>query len=79
MGEEVTVVVDDHALFRGAVAGYGLPLLGLFLGATLGAALAGDLGSMLGAAGGLVVSWGLQGSRRVREFFSGPDSEPRIR
>jgi sigma-E factor negative regulatory protein RseC len=78
-GEEVRVVIRDRALLRGAIAGYVLPLLGLFLGAALGLEFAGEAGSMIGAAGGLAVAWGLQRIRRVRDILLGLDSEPRIK
>jgi sigma-E factor negative regulatory protein RseC len=77
-GEEVKVVIPDRALLRGALAGYGFPLMTLFLGAGLGSALAGETGSMIGAACGLAVAWGGQRLRRVRNVLLGPDAEPRI-
>jgi sigma-E factor negative regulatory protein RseC len=78
-GEAVVVVIPDRALLRGVVAGYVLPLLGLFLGAALGLGLAGEAGSMIGAAGGLALAWGLQRTRRARDILLEPDSEPRIK
>ncbi|MDR2614696.1 MAG: SoxR reducing system RseC family protein [Candidatus Accumulibacter sp.] len=78
-GEEVAVVIRDRTLLRSAIAGYLLPLLGLFLGAALGLAFAGETGSMAGAAAGLTTAWGIQGTRRVRNFLLGPDPEPWIR
>jgi sigma-E factor negative regulatory protein RseC len=77
-GEEVKVAIPDGALLRGALAGYGLPLATLFLGAGLGSALAGEAGSMIGAACGLTAGWGAQRLRRVRNLLLGPDAEPRI-
>lgn len=74
-GDEVVIAISDRTLLRSAVAGYVLPLLGLFLGAVLGLKCAGEPGSMLGAALGLIAAWGLQRIPRVREFFSGPDAE----
>jgi sigma-E factor negative regulatory protein RseC len=79
VGEEVVVVICERALLRGALAGYVLPLLGLFLGAALGLGLAGDTGSMIGALIGLLAAWALQRTRRVRDVLSGSDSEPRIK
>jgi sigma-E factor negative regulatory protein RseC len=79
VGEEVRVVIHDRTLLRGAFAGYGFPLLILFLGAGLGRALAGEAGSMIGAACGLAVAWGAQRMRRVRNILLGPDPEPRIK
>jgi sigma-E factor negative regulatory protein RseC len=78
-GEEVLVVIHGRTLFRSAVAGYVLFLLGLFLGAALGQEFAGESGSMIGAAGGLAVAWGFQRMERVRNVLLGPDSEPSIK
>jgi sigma-E factor negative regulatory protein RseC len=79
VGEEVVIVIHERALFRGALAGYVLPLLGLFPGAALGLGLAGETGSMIGALGGLLAAWALQRTRRVRDVLSGPDSGPRMK
>jgi sigma-E factor negative regulatory protein RseC len=79
LGEEVTVMVRDRTLFRGAVAGYVLPLLGLFLGAALGREFAGETGSMAGAAAGLATAWGIQRMQQVQHFLLGPDPEPCIK
>jgi sigma-E factor negative regulatory protein RseC len=78
-GEEVVVVIRDRTLFRSAVAGYLLPLSGLFLGAALGLESAGEAGSMIGAAVGLAAAFGVQRMRRVRDILLGPDPEPRIK
>ncbi|MDR3300754.1 MAG: SoxR reducing system RseC family protein [Candidatus Accumulibacter sp.] len=78
-GEEVVVAIPDRVLLRGAVAGYAVPLLGLFMGAALGLGLAGETGSMIGAAGGLALAWGLQKTRWARDILLGPDAEPRIK
>lgn len=75
-GEEVVVIIRDRALFRSAIAGYGLPLLGLFLGAALGLGF-GEAVSMIGAGGGLFVAFCVQRIRR--DIFPGPDCEPRIK
>lgn len=79
VGEVVVIVIRDQTLSRSAIAGYGLPLLGLFLGAALGLAFAGEVGSMIGAVCGLAMAWGAQRMRRVQDFLLGPDSEPRIK
>jgi sigma-E factor negative regulatory protein RseC len=78
-GEEVIVVIPDRTLLCSAIAGYVLPLMGLCLGAALGLELAGEAGSMIGAAGGLALAWGLQRTRRARDILLEPDSEPRIK
>jgi sigma-E factor negative regulatory protein RseC len=79
VGEEVVIEIRERTLFRSALAGYLLPLSGLFLGAALGLGLAGEAGSMIGALGGLLAAWAIQRTRRVRDILSGPDSEPRIK
>jgi sigma-E factor negative regulatory protein RseC len=79
VGEEVVIVTHERTLFRSVLAGYALPLLGLFLGAALGLNFAGETGSMIGALGGLLVAWALQRTRWVRDILSGPDSESRIK
>lgn len=78
-GDEVVVEIPDRALLRGAVAGYLLPLLGLFLGAALGLEYAGENASMAGAAAGLAAGWGWQRTRWAQKFFPGPNAEPRIK
>ena len=70
-GENVVVMVRDRTLFRSAVVGYLLPLLGLFLGAALGQGFAGESGSMAGATGGLATAWGIQRMRRIQDFLLG--------
>lgn len=57
VGEQVTLGVPDGALGRSANLAYGLPVAALIVGAIIGAALAGDPGAMLGAAGGLVAAF----------------------
>ena len=79
VGEEVVVVIHDRTLFRSALVGYGLPLLGLFLGAAIGLTFAGEIGSMIGAVSGLAVAWSVQRTRLVRDILLEPDSEPRIK
>ncbi|MDR0440471.1 MAG: SoxR reducing system RseC family protein [Candidatus Accumulibacter sp.] len=78
-GEVVVVVIRDRTLFRCVVAGYVLPLLGLFLGAALGLKFAGESGSMIGAASGLMATWGGQRIRQTRVLLLGPDPEPCIK
>ncbi|GHU32918.1 hypothetical protein AGMMS50256_23860 [Betaproteobacteria bacterium] len=75
-GEEVVVIIRDRTLFRSAIAGYGLPLFGLFLGAVLGLEF-GEVGSMIGAGCGLLMAFCVQ--KRKQDIFLGPDSEPRIK
>jgi sigma-E factor negative regulatory protein RseC len=77
-GEEVVVVIRDRTLFRGAIAGYGLPLLGLFVGAALGLEF-GEVGSMIGAGCGLLVSLRVQRTRLLQDISLGTDSEPCIK
>lgn len=55
--QRVTVVIAEGAVRRGALLGYGLPLLLLFVGAFTGAIVADDLGSIVGAVGGLASAW----------------------
>lgn len=57
-GARVAVEVPDGLPLRAAGWAYGLPLLALLGGAALGSLLtAGDLGSVVGAAGGLLLAW----------------------
>ena len=79
VGDTVTVVMDSRALLRSAMVGYGIPLLGVFLGAFFGFLLAGEIGSMLGAAGGLMLSLGFHRLRLKRGSGSDPASVPRIK
>lgn len=55
VGDSVIVAVAEGELLRSALRGYGVPLALLLLGAVLGSALAGEIGSMLGAVAGLAL------------------------
>lgn len=63
VGDSVIVAVADGELLRAALRGYGLPLLLLLVGAMLGLALAGNVGSIAGAVLGLLL--GALSMRRV--------------
>jgi sigma-E factor negative regulatory protein RseC len=78
-GDEVIVEISDRVLLHSAMAGYILPLLGLFLGAAIGLKCAGETASMLGAAGGLITVWGLQRIRWVQDILPASSAEPRIK
>ena len=56
VGDCVTLVMAEGSIRRGAVQAYVLPLIGLFTGAFLGLALAGEPGAMLGALTGLFIA-----------------------
>ena len=57
VGDRVTVVVAAGAVRRSALLVYVVPLLALLVGALGGAALAGELGAIVGAVGGLLGAW----------------------
>ena len=57
VGDRVTIVIADGAVRRGAALAYGLPLLGLLSCAIVGSVLAGEIGAIVGAIGGLSCSW----------------------
>ena len=71
-GEAVNVVIDDAVPLRAALLTYGLPILGVLVGAWLGTALAGDgradLSAALGAGAGGVVMFFFG---RARASFDG--------
>ena len=79
VGDTVSIVMENGALRRGALVAYGLPLFALFVGAGLGAVLFGDEGSMVGAGFGVLFAWASLRLPRVRELFSGADSQPKIK
>ena len=56
VGERVTVAIAAGSIRRTANLAYGVPLLGVFVGAALGMALGGDGGAVLGAGGGLAAA-----------------------
>lgn len=56
VGERVTVAIAAGSVRRTANLAYGVPLLSVLIGATLGTQIGGDLGAVLGAGGGLVLS-----------------------
>ena len=63
VGDQAQIGIEDHAVLRASLIGYGLPLLGLLLGAVLGAAVSAgdDAVSMLAGFSGLIA--GLVGAR----------------
>lgn len=78
IGDRVTVVVSEGVVRRSAATAYGLPLFALFAGALIGSALAGEIGSIIGAISGLSFAWvGL----RYAQFRGSPDkrTQPYIR
>lgn len=56
VGERVTVAIAAGSVRRTANLAYGVPLLSMLVGAALGTQIGGDLGAVLGAGGGLVLS-----------------------
>lgn len=77
IGEQVTLGVKDGALRRSANLAYGLPVAALIIGAIAGSAVAGDLGAMLGAIGGLVAAF-IFVIRRSRRSTAAAAEIPRI-
>lgn len=57
VGAPVTVAIAAGAVRHSANLAYGLPVLGLILGAAAGMRLGGDSGAMLGALAGLLAAW----------------------
>lgn len=55
-GAEIVVAVGPRAPLLAAALAYGIPLLGVLLGAAVGAQRSGDAGAVLGAIVGLVSS-----------------------
>ncbi len=54
VGDRVAIAIASGSVRRSANLAYGLPLLALFVGASLGSLLGGDGGGILGAACGLL-------------------------
>jgi len=57
VGEKVLIGISSGSIRRSANLAYGLPLLGLVIGALIGMNVAGDPGAMLGGGIGLFVAW----------------------
>jgi len=57
LGDRVTIVIAEGAVRRSAIFAYLVPLLALFVGALGGSALAGEIGAIVGAFGGLLCAW----------------------
>ena len=57
VGETVTVAIAAGTVRRSANLAYGVPLLGLIAGATVGMHIGGDAGAMGGGGVGLVLAW----------------------
>jgi len=79
IGDTVVVVIGEKTLFRGALVAYGLPLVGLFVGAALGLLSFGDPGSILGGGCGLFFGWGVLRIPGVRNMSVDFESQPRIK
>lgn len=57
IGDRVTIVIASGTVRRSAVLAYGLPLLVLFAGALGGSVLADEVGAIVGAISGLLLTW----------------------
>ncbi|MFZ2267008.1 MAG: SoxR reducing system RseC family protein [Azonexus sp.] len=77
LGDHVTVAIAAGSVRRSANLAYGLPLLAIIAGAVLGMPLAGDVGAILGAGGGLLLSF-LYIRLRTRGDSGGLASRPYI-
>lgn len=77
IGDHVTVAIAAGSVRRSANLAYGLPLLAIIAGALLGMPLAGDVGAILGAGGGLLLSF-LYIRMRTRGDSGGLTSRPYI-
>jgi sigma-E factor negative regulatory protein RseC len=73
VGEQVRVAVVDGAVTAGAALVYVLPLVLLFAGALVGAALYSEAGSIVGSIAGLVAAWRWIADRQKRR-----DCDPRF-
>jgi positive regulator of sigma E activity len=56
VGSRVTVAIAEGSVRRSAIIAYAFPLLILFLGASGGLFLAGEIGAIAGSLGGLFLS-----------------------
>ncbi len=69
VGEDVMVSVSSAAFYRGVITGYGIPLVGVLLGAIVGSMLIGsDLGAIIFSGLGLVGAWGIVHRRRLGQL-----------
>jgi len=60
VGDDVVVSVSNAALYRGVIAGYCIPLVGLLLGAIIGSvAIDSDWGAVVFSVLGLAGAWGV--------------------
>lgn len=57
VGDRVAIAIASGSVRRSANFAYGVPLAALFVGALGGGQLAGDVGAMLGAGGGLLLAF----------------------
>ena len=63
------VSVSSAAFYRGVITGYGIPLVGVLLGAIVGSMLIGsDLGAIIFSGLGLVGAWGIVHRRRLGQL-----------
>lgn len=77
VGDLVSVAVPAGVISHHASLAYGLPLLGLILGAMLGNFLGGEATALAGGALGMALAW--WGVRwRVRRLTGNPGAEPHI-
>ncbi len=76
-GDVVTLEMDERALLSGSALVYGLPLAGLLIGASAGAALAGEVGAVV--AGFACLAAGLGWARNcARHMAEDPRFHPRV-
>lgn len=77
VGERVLIGMSSGSIRYSANLAYGLPLLGLILGALFGMNIAGDPGAILGGGVGLLLAWLLvrqkidvrAGNREIRPYI----------
>jgi sigma-E factor negative regulatory protein RseC len=77
VGDRVVVATSPGSVRRTANLAYGIPLLGAIGGALAGTPLGGDMGAMLGAAGGLLLALGYV-RLRTRQDNGNIQSRPRL-
>lgn len=69
VGEDVVVSVSSAALYRGVIAGYGIPLVGVLLGAIVGSTVIGsDMGAIVFSVLGLAGAWVIVHRRRLNQL-----------
>ena len=79
VGDDVIVAIAEKSVTRSALIAYGMPLFGVFIGASVGGLVWGEPGSISGGVGGLLFAWGMLRFWKSGANGLGRNSQPFIK